>query len=200
MKLYYFPQTRGLRARWMLEELAVPYEGAVVNLMKGEQKQPAYLQVHPLGVVPALVDEGQTIIESAAIVMHLADKFPEKGFAPAVGTLERAQYYQWILYAMTEMDPHASAAFVHSHVLPEAQRSPAVVENATKRFKVTAAVVEAHLKGREFLVGNKFSGADVVMGGVLLVASKLGLLGEFPALQAYLGRLVERPAAKKAFA
>jgi glutathione S-transferase len=198
MKLYFSPMTRATRARWILEELGQPYELAPVNLMKGEHKQAEYLKVHPLGVVPALQDDGFTMFESAAIIMHLADKFPEKGLAPAAGSRERAEYYQWIVFAMTEVEPPLIQILQHTRFLPEAERQPAMIEKASTRAKTVATVIQDRLQGREYIVGNRFTAADVVMGGVLNLANRLGQLGDHPGLQAYVQRLLERPAAKKA--
>ncbi|HYO53604.1 glutathione S-transferase family protein [Archangium sp.] len=198
MKLYFTPETRSLRPRWLLEELGVPYELSKLDLSKDEQKQPWYMKVHPLGVVPALEIDGFTVIETAAIVMHLADKYPEKGLAPAVGTKERAEYYQWISLAMTEAEPPLINILLNTQILPEAERQPAAVKQGTERFKFVASVVEKHMQGRNYIVGDKFTAADVVMGGVLRLGGRLGQLGPFPVLQAYLKRLVERPAAVRA--
>jgi glutathione S-transferase len=200
MKLYFNPMTRATRPRWILEELGVPYELEHVDLMKGEHKLPKYTKVHPLGRVPALEDKGFVMIESAAIVMQLADKYPEKGLAPAVGTNERAEYYQWIFFAMTEAEPPLVTILFHTRILPEAQRSPAALEEAVKEFKPTADVLQDYLKGREYAVGNKFTAADVIVAGVLALANMLKQLDGHPGLQEYLKRMLERPAAKKAFA
>jgi len=200
MKLYFYPRTRAMRPRWMFEELGVPYETSNVDLMKGEQKLPDYMKdVHPLGRVPALEDKGFMMFESAAIVMHLADKYPEKGLTPAVGTNERAEYYQWILCAMTEAEPPLVTMLMHTMFLPEDKRSPAVFEDAAKRFKPVADVIQARMKDRQYILGDKFTAADVVMGGVLAFAGFLKQLEGHPTLQEYLKRLMERPAAKKVF-
>ena len=199
MKLYFNPLSRATRPRWILEELGQSYELAPVDLMKGEHKQAEYMKVHPLGVVPALQDGGFTMFESAAIVMHLADKFPEKGLAPAVGSHERGEYYQWILFAMTEAEPPLVQILQHTRFLPEAERNPAVIEKSSQRFKTVATVIQDRMQGREYIVGNRFTAADIVLGGVVRFGDMLGQLGDHPGLQAYAKRLMERPAAKKAF-
>jgi glutathione S-transferase len=199
MKIYFAPETRSLRPRWILEELGVPYDLTKLDLMKGEHKRPEYMKVHPLGVVPAL-DTGEfTMFESAAIVMHLADKYPEKGLAPALGTQERAEYYQWIFLAMTEAEPPLITILLNTVIFPEAERQPAVVGPASQRFKVVASVIDKRLQGRNYIVGNKFTAADVVMTGVLRLGDRLGQLGDFPGLQAYMKRQLERPAAVRTF-
>ena len=77
MKLYFAPRTRATRARWLLEELGVPYELVKLDLARQENTTPAYLAVHPLGEVPALVDGEVTLLESLAICLHLADRYGE---------------------------------------------------------------------------------------------------------------------------
>lgn len=200
MKLYFFQQSRATRVRWMLEELGIPYDLTPVDMMKGEHKQPAYLKVHPLGALPAIEDDGAPLFESAAIIMHLADKYPEKQLAPPVGAYERGEYYQWILFAMTEMEQPLIAIAQHTLFLPEAMRSGETVARAHKRFSEVASVLEERMKGRNFILGNTFSAADVVLGGALYFAKRIGQIADdMPTLRAYLDRLVERPAAKKGY-
>jgi glutathione S-transferase len=199
MKLYFNSFSRATRVRWILEELGMPYELVTVDFSKGEHKHPDYMRVHPLGLVPAIEDNGFKMFESAALVMHLADQHPEKGLAPAVGTKERGEYYQWILFAMTEAEPPLVRILEHTRLLPEDQRQPAVIEQASKRFKTAINVVQNRLQGRDYLFSNTFTAADVVMGGVVNFANFLGQLGDHPGLQAYLKRLKERPAARKSF-
>ena len=103
--LYEHPPTRSQRTRWVLEELEVPYTRQPVNLLDGQQNTDAYRAIHPHGVVPALRTARYTIYESVAIVMQLIDEHPEKSLAPPAGTPERAVYYQWCVFAGTEMDP-----------------------------------------------------------------------------------------------
>ncbi|HLL05461.1 MAG TPA: glutathione S-transferase family protein [Myxococcaceae bacterium] len=200
MKLYFFQQSRATRVRWMLEELGVPYELVPVDMTKGEHKQPSHLKLHPMGSLPAIEDNGRPLFESAAIILQLADKYPEKRLAPAVGTHERGEYYQWILFAMTEAESPLVTIVQHTRFLPEAERSADAVARASKRFKVVAAVLEERLKGRDFILGNTFCAADVVLGGVLNFANRLGQLGDdTPTLKAYFDRLMARPAAKTGY-
>jgi glutathione S-transferase len=200
MKLYFSPQTRATRPRWMLEELGVPYELALIDIMKGEQKNPEYMKVHPLGYVPALDDGGDIFFESAAIVQYLADKHADKGFAPALGTKARGEYYQWISFAMTELEPSLVTMLMQTRFLPEDQRNPETLAKAVERYKVVCAVFEERMKNREYIAGDRFSAADIIAGAVLSFGAMLGQGKEFPSVQAYIQRLNARPAAKKAFA
>src|SRR5512136_3084764 len=166
MKLFYVPKTRASRPRWVLEELGVPYD--LVRLVPGPAgtRSPEHLARHPLGHVPVLEDRGQYIFESGAICMHLADLFPEKRLLPAPGSVERALAYQWVLFAMTEMEPPLVALSAESKK-PEAERSPAVAAEARAAFGKTTAALEQALQGRKFLLGDAFSVADVMVGATL---------------------------------
>jgi glutathione S-transferase len=199
MKLYYAPRTRATRPRWLLEELGVPYELVRLDLTKGDHKRPEYLRdVHPLGVVPALDDGGQPLFESTALLLHLADRFPDKGLAPAPGTPERGEYYQWMLFVMTTLEPALVDALEHGGGLPEAQRVGALAERGGQRFMDAARVLEARLSGRDVLVGSRFSAADVLLASLLGWAGSMGFTKDFPGLQAYTKRHLARPAAQKA--
>lgn len=198
MKLYFAPKTRSTRPRWMLEELGLSYELVPIDMSKGEHKRPEYLRVHPMGSVPALEDDGHPIFESAAILQHLADKQPEKGLAPAVGTKERAEYYQWMMFCMATLEPAIVAVAEHTRFLPEAERVPSEAERGRKRFVELSRMLEEKLRGREFLVGERFTAADVLMASILGWAGSTGMLADFPGLQAYVQRHMARPAAQRA--
>jgi glutathione S-transferase len=196
MKLYYAPQTRAGRCRWMLEEIGAPHELVRLDLSKGEHKAPAYLKIHPHGAVPALVDGDLAMFESAAICAYLADKFPDARLAPPVGTPARGLYYQWMFYSMATLEPPVVQVFMHTVMLPEAERSAAAVEGGRSRFKEVARVLEQALAGKTYILGEQLSGADVMIGGTLVWSKRL--LGGYPNLEAYAARLAERPAFARA--
>ena len=198
MKLYYAPQTRAVRPRWLLEEIGAPYTLVRLDMSKGEHKNPEYVKIHPHGAVPALVDGDVTMFESAAICAYLADKFPEKRLAPPVGSPARASYYQWIIYSMATLEPPVLQVFSHTVMLPEAERSAAAVEEGRAKFGQIAAVLTQALEGKSFLLGEQFSAADVMIGSTLVWGQMLGLLNEYPVLAEYVGRLASRPAFQRA--
>jgi len=193
MKLYYVPMTRAFRVRWLLEEAGEPYELVRLDPKAGDTKRPAYLAIHPKGHVPALVDGDVTMFESGAILQHLADRWPEKALAPRVGTRERAAYYQWICFGIAELEPHLVAAFGQLGK-PEGQRNAALLDEARQRFSRAASVLQAHLAERAFVAAPWFTAADVMIGSLLAWARSMGLLREFPGLEAYQKRLYARPA------
>jgi glutathione S-transferase len=193
IRLYHYPQTTADRVRWMLGELSVPYEAVLVDLMAGEHKKPDYLKINPNGLVPALADGETVIFESAAILLHLADKFGPPRLAPSPGSPERAAYYQWIVFTATMIDPPAFQVLLHTALLPPDRRNPAVLAESGRKFEDAARVVEDRLAGEEFLVGRSFSAADVMMASALLRGRSL--LEARPTLRAYVDRLTSRPAA-----
>lgn len=184
LKLYYIPKTRSSRARWMLEELGVPYE--LVRMTFEEARTPQYRRIHPLGAVPALTDGETTVIESAAIIAYLADRFPERGFAPPTSSQLRAAYYQWIIYAMPFV--------AHTTKRPERECIPMVAQESCAEFLCAAKPVDEALRDRPYVLGERFSAADVVLGSVLNWAAASKLIDDFPALQSYVERLRARPA------
>lgn len=197
MKLYYVPMTRSLRPRWLLEELGVPYELVRLDPSKKEQKSPEYLAIHPLGHVPALVDGELKMFESAAICAYLADRYIDKGLAPALDAPERASYHQWMYFAVAELEQAILKAFVQFRK-PEAERDAKQIAEATARFGEVAAVLERHLETRRFMAGERFSTADVLIGANLIWARAMKLLGGHAILEGYVARLVERPAYQRA--
>jgi glutathione S-transferase len=200
MKLYYVPITRAFRVRWLLEEAGEPYELARVSFRSGDHKRPEYLAIHPLGSVPALIDGDLTIIESNAIVMHIADKHIDKGLAPPLGTRERAAYYQWMEFATATVEPLIDPAFHRGfRAKPEERATVATAEEHAKLARA-AAPVAAVIEKQGFLVGPTLTAADVVLGGVLQWADSVDLLRDLPILNRYLTRLRERPAFARAVA
>jgi glutathione S-transferase len=201
MKLYFVPRTRATRSRWLLEELGVPYELVKLDPSKQENKTPAYLAVHPLGDVPALVDGDVTLFESSAICLYLADRFPEKHLAPPPGSTERGYYYQWMLFAEGSIEPVLMEFHKHAQ-LPEEKKASAHQQEELARHRArmndVLEVIDAGLNGREFLVGGHFTAADLVMASILHFANTQKLLEGHPRLVEYVKRHTQRPAARKA--
>jgi glutathione S-transferase len=205
-ELYEWPPVRSQRAKWALEELGIAYASHLINLPEGQQDTDAYRAIHPLGAVPALKTDGYTIFESVAIVLQLIDENPGMDLAPAVGTPERAEYYQWSVFACAELDPPIMMYFDNALRPPEFMRPPGrqqdtrLAAHGRSDFAVRATVVSDVLADRDYLVGGRFSGADIVVGHSCFMATHMGLIGDFPVLQAYYERLRERPAHQRAYA
>jgi glutathione S-transferase len=195
MKLYHASQSRSVRPRWMLEEIGVPYEIVRLNLSAGDAKKPEYLAVNPNGTVPTLVDGDLTLFESAAICQYLADKFAQKRLAPPLGTPARGLYYQWIHYAMSALEPPIVALFMHTIRKPEAERVATIAAESRTQLAAVLRVLEHALAGREHILGAEFTAADVMLGSTLTWGRMMGCVGgEYPAVNAYIDRLLARPA------
>jgi glutathione S-transferase len=191
-RLYYMPRTRSSRVLWLLEEIGAPYN---LTQIPGAQRQSAeHLRRHPLGRVPALeLGDGTTMFESAAICLQLADLNPDAGLIGALGSAERALVYQWVVFGMTELE---APLFRWIGELGEGTTgSP-----ARDRFAQAATALESALGDRDWLVGGRFTVADVICASVLAGAHSRELLAEWPRLRAYVERSKARPASAKAAA
>ncbi|QSQ15710.1 glutathione S-transferase family protein [Myxococcus landrumensis] len=190
MKLYFAPRTRATRARWLLEELEVPYELVTLDLARQENTPPEYLSVHPLGEVPALVDGNLTLLDSLSICLHLADRFPEKHLAPPPGSSDRGLYYQGLVFAETRLEPEVMAIYENAQRASDA--------NTRRHLAVVLDTLDAALGTRDVLVGGTFTAADVVTASLLHLANTLKLLDGHPRLVAYVRRHTQRPAVRRA--
>jgi glutathione S-transferase len=191
-RVYHVPQSRSARILWTLEELGEPYD---VTVLEGDERRgPAHRARHPLGRVPVIEDSGEMLYESAAIVLALADRYPDAGLGFPLGSRERELVYQWVLFAMLEIEVPTVTA--RDAATDDPERAAA----ATERVVQAAAVAEQALRGREFVVGERFSAADIVLGSVLAFARRVLTLEGLPEVERYLEALAARPARLAAYA
>jgi glutathione S-transferase len=197
IKLYHAPMTRSLRVRWLLEELGADYELVQLDFMAGDLQKPDYLGKHPLGKVPTLEIDGATIWESGAMVEYLCEKFGK--LAPPPGSPKRAEFLQWVHFSEATAMPPIGQFFQNAFIKPEEKRIPAVLPEAQEAIAKWLKVLDEHLKGRKYLLGDEFSAADVMMGYTVNGAKFGGMLdARYPNVEAYLTRLGERPAFQRA--
>ena len=199
MKLYGFGPTRSLRALWGLRELGVDFEFVPVDLQAGEHQQPDYLALNPAGKVPVLVDGDLVLPESAAIVLYLAEKYPEKKLMPA-RLEQRAQVYRWVLFAVTELEQPLWRMAKHTFLYPEHKRLAKDIELAREDFRAMAAVLERHMNRRQYIVGHRITVADCVTAYLMDWANEQDLLDGCPNLKAYLQRMYQRSTAPQRIA
>jgi glutathione S-transferase len=182
-----------VRALWALEEAEIPYELEVVS-SEGESAE-RHRERHPLGRVPVLEDDdGRLLFESSAICLHAAELAPERGLLPAAGSFERALVYQWIFFVMTEIEPAGITA------ARARARDGAEDESALKRTGRGVDAVEAAMADRDYIVGDTFSVADIVVSEVTYMTERLEVAKPGPNLRAYFERLAARPARERAVA
>lgn len=187
IELYYTPQTRAVRPRWLLEELDIPYTLKPVDLFGGERNP-----LHPLGSVPAVRLDGETLFESGAICHWLADRYPDRGLAPVVDEAIRPRYEQWMFFVPGTLEPPAFEILLHTRLLPENQRIGAIVPFARKGYRRILRMLAKELEHDGYLLGDRFTCADIMLGTTLTWLPDL--LEEYPSLLAYTQRLTARPA------
>ena len=183
---YHSPNTRSSATFILLDELGAPYEMKVIDMKNGEQRQPAYLAINPMGKVPAIEHNGALVTESVAIFIYLADAYPAAGLAPKIGDARRGPYLRWMTYYGSCFEP-------------------AVVDRAQKReqaplamspygdFDTMLKTVTDQLDKGPYILGDTFSAADVLWGTGLTWTTMFGIVPKLPSIEAYLGRLASRP-------
>jgi len=158
--LFYSPGAASLVVHWMLIELDLPYELKLLDFESKQQKSPDYLKLNPSGLVPTLVIDGEAFTESVALLMHLADLKPSKGFAPPMGSPERARYYQWLLYLASMVQPMFRNWYYPAEAAGDANVD-VVKDSAHKRIDACWHTIDDHLaKNGPWLLGDRISAAD----------------------------------------
>jgi len=194
MKLYGFAATRSLRVLWALNELNAEFEFVPVNLLAGEQHRPEFLRINPAGKVPVLIDGDVVLTESAAIVIYLAEKYVDKGLLPA-DRKQLDQAYRWVMFAMTELEQPLWRLTRHTWLYPQDKRIPEEIPAASREFVAMAAILDEHMTGRQFIVGDSITVADCVTAYLMDWANESHLIDGYPHLRAYLERMYARPTA-----
>lgn len=163
MQLYYAPGSASFVVHWLLIELNAPHELIKVDLQSKEHKSADYLKLNPNGVVPTLIIDGKAVYESPALVMHLADLYPEAALAPAIGTLERAQYYQWMFNLVNPLQTAMRHWWYPAEASGEAN-AEATQLAVRERVEKCWDRLEAHLAANgPYLLGEKISAADFML-------------------------------------
>ncbi len=194
LTVYGCTNTRSSRVLWTLEETGAEYEYIAVDLRAGAGWKPEYLALNPGGKVPTLVDGEMVLTESAAICTYIGDLFPASRLTPPVGSPERAHHDQWCYFVMSELEQPLWTLAKHTFALPEHRRVPAVLDTARWEFAVAAKVLAMGLGRREFIVGDRFAVADILIAHTLAWAQAFKLPLEHDYLTAYAARLLARPA------
>jgi glutathione S-transferase len=188
---YTNPQSRGRIIRWMLEEIGQPYRTEVIEY--AAMKSPSYLAVNPMGKVPAIKHGDTVITESAAICAYLADAFPQAGLAPAVTEKARGTYYRWLFFGAGCIEPASWIKALNVDVAPERQRMLGYGSMGDVLKALNLAIANG-----PYILGDKFSAADVYVGSQIGWGLQFGTFETTPAFAAYFERLSERPAFKRA--
>jgi len=191
LTLYHAPRSRSFRSLWLLEEIGQPYEVKIVSIRRGDGSGARDASnPHPHGKVPALSHDGTTVFETPAIALYLTDAFPAAGLGPKVGDKERGAYLSWLAYATGVFEPSLTAKFLKiEHVYGTFGWGP---------FDEVLDFMTRTLEAGPYLLGDKFSAVDIVMGGSLPILMSRGIVPENAALKAYAERATARPAFARA--
>lgn len=187
---FHSPHTRSSGALMLLEELGAPYELKILNMKAGEQRQPAYLAVNPLGKVPAILDGDALVTEQVAIFIHLADRFPAAGLAPPIDDPLRGPYLRWLVYYAACFEP-ALMDKAQKHEPAPAMQTP------YGDFESMLSVIEAQLTKAPYLLGDTISAADILWGTAFNWVMMFGLVPKRPIFVDYAERIASRPAARR---
>jgi glutathione S-transferase len=189
MKLYWSPRSRSFTALWLMEETGVPYERVLIDIQKGSQRTLEFLEVNPMGKVPALQDGEATMAEAAAICAYVAERYPEAKLAPDLGDSHRAKFLYWLFFAPSCIEP----AIAQIATKMEMSTMAAGWGDAQRVFDV----LEAALEEGPWILGEQFSAADIAIGSSLNFAIRLfKMVPPRPAFDRYLDRCAARPAFK----
>ena len=189
---YTTPMSRGRTVRWMLEEVGQTYRTELFDA-PASMKGPDYLAINPMGKVPA-IRHGETIVtETAAICAYLADAFPEANLAPPPDDPRRGPYYRWMFFAAGPLEAAMTNKALGFEVPPDRRRM-----TGYGSLDDVASTLAAAITGRDYLLGDQFSAADVYFGSQVGWSMMFGTLEKTPVLEAYWQRLSGRPAAARA--
>jgi glutathione S-transferase len=187
---FHNPQSRALIVHWMLEEIGQPYELKLVRFDRGDNRKPEFLAINPMGKLPTLIHRGIVVTESAAVCAYLADAFPSVGLAPAQNDPARATYLRWMFFGAGCLEPA---------LVDQMLKRPSAEKRALGygSYEDTLNTLEKALQPGPFILGDRFSAADVYLGSEMQWGLMTKALEPRPAFSAYLERATARPAHKR---
>ena len=189
--LFHSPNTRSAGALILLEELGARYDLHVLDMKRGEQREAAYLAINPMGKVPAVLDGDALVTEQGAVFLYLADRFPEAGLAPAIGDPLRGPYLRWLVYYGSSFEP----ALI-DRAMKREPAAPAMCPYGD--YDTMLKTLTDQLAKGPYLLGQRFSAADVLWGTALTWTTMFKLLPELPVIADYTARVNARPAVARA--
>lgn len=196
--LYGSMTSRATRNLWVLEELGLPYEMKKINLSDGSHKKPEFTAINPAAKIPALTDDGGVAMsESFAINLYLAQRYGVGKLWPT-DPAAQAACLQWSMWAATEVEMPIVAVVVEKVFKPADKCDEATIARNTERFTPEVKYIDKFLEGKEYLVGNSFTIADLNAAVILNSLNRVGFdLMPYPNLSRWLKACVSRPANQK---
>lgn len=189
---YTNPMSRGRVVRWMLEEVGQPYRTELLEY-GSTMKAPEYLAINPMGKVPAIRHGDVVVTEGAAICAYLADAFPRAGLAPPPTDRLRGTYYRWLFFTAGPVEAATTNKTLGVALSEDRRRSVGYGS-----FEAVMDALEHAVSGREYIVGDRFSAADVYVGSHIGWGLHLGTFERRPAFERYVAGIMGRPAAVRA--
>ena len=194
--IYGFSKTRAFRALWAAEEAGIDYENKPIDFSKGEHLSDWFLKINPSGKVPAASYGDLSFFESGALVNFILSLKPDKTLIP-IDLKERALYDQWCFFCLTELEQPLWTFAKHKFALPKDLRVPQIFDTLPKEFDKALNTINKALDGNKYLLGEHFSGADILVGHTLFWAYKLEKFStDLNNINPYIGRLRKREAFK----
>lgn len=193
LTLYHAAPSRSSVVLWMLEELGEAYDVQLVSFKKGENLQPEYLAINPMGKMPALRHGDVVITESAAICAYLADAFPKAGLSIPIGDPQRGVYLKWLFFGPSCVEPA-----ITDRAFPRKEQPPRSTLGFGDFDLVMDVLAKAAGAANPYLLGSQFTAADVVIGSGLRWGMMFGIVPQRTEFVAYVDRLNSRPAAQRA--
>lgn len=193
-KIWHCQDARSLRPLWAMEEMGIDYDVEVLPFPPRVYRK-EYLGTNALGTVPFFVDGDVEMTESTGICHYLVERFDKHEFALAANHPEYGDYLNWLYHSDATLTFPLTLVFRYSELEPEERRLPQIVDDYSKWHVARLRRLDAHIVDREYLVGGKFTIADIAVGYALYLGRDLGLDSHYtPQVSQYLDRLIERPA------
>jgi glutathione S-transferase len=191
MKLYWCKNTRAFRIAWLLEESGLEYERVVLDLRNESSKNdPAFRAVSPMGKVPAIEDGPARLSDSGAICIYVADQYPQTRLGPPVGHADRGRFLQWVTYTNSVIEPAMLEKVAKLESKPTSY--------GWGSFELMLNALRSELAKGEWILGDRFSAADVLLGTASFFLKQFGLMGDDPVFGPYVERCMARPAFRRA--
>jgi glutathione S-transferase len=191
MKLYWCPNTRAFRIAWLMEEAGVAYERVTIDIRNPESKNDSgFRAASPMGKVPALEDGSSRLSDSGAICIYIADQYPQANLSPPIGHPDRGSFLQWVLFTNSIAEPAMVEKFSKAEAAP--------TSHGWGSFDLMLTTLRSGLAQKEWILGTRFSAADVLLGTTAYYLQQFKLLGDDPIISPYVARCQARAAFKRA--
>ena len=199
LKIFHVRGTRSVRVIWLCEELQIPYEVEMISFDPAFRLGSEWLKMNPVGKVPAMVNDGQSMFESGAMVQYLLQREGQGRLEPVINSAEYSQYLQWFWFAEATFARPLGEIVNHKRAIPPGDQSEIAIQEMQARARLCWAAVGDAVGASGFLC-ETFTAADIMMGYTMLLCERLAPTDESANASAYWARLQERPAYTAAMA